>query len=78
MPFIPEDQSDVFDPRLKHLSIQCPDCDTLIYGSGRMVWSALTKRWLVEFWCPIDKQMVMVWNEEYDSIIRNVAMDYGY
>jgi hypothetical protein len=78
MPFIPEDKSDIFDPRLKSISMQCPDCDALIYGSGRMEWNALTQRWLVEFWCPLDKNHLLAWNEEYDSRLRLIATDYGY
>ncbi|HYO88310.1 MAG TPA: hypothetical protein VER79_06655 [Candidatus Limnocylindrales bacterium] len=78
VPFIPEDGSDVFDDRLKELHTQCPDCGTLIYGSGRMVWNALTKRWFVDYWCPIDKQTVPKWTEGAQSTIRAVAASNGY
>lgn len=78
VPFIPEDGSDVFDDRLKELSTKCPDCGTLIYGSGRMVWNALTKRWFVDYWCPIDKQIVPKWTEADDALIREIAEKNGY
>jgi hypothetical protein len=68
----------VFDDRLKELSTKCPDCGTLIYSSGRMVWNALTKRWFVDYWCPIDKQTVPKWIEAYDALTREIASDFGY
>jgi hypothetical protein len=78
MPYTPEDGSEVFDPRLKELSIRCPECGTLIYGSGRMAWNALTKRWYVDYWCPIDRETIPKWSDSAESTIRAVAASQGY
>lgn len=78
MAFIPEDGSDVFDDRLKELSTTCPDCGTLIYGTGRMVYNALTQRWFVDYWCPIDRQIVPKWDEASEALTRQIATDFGY
>lgn len=78
MPFIPEDESDVFDDRLKELSMRCPDCGTLIYGSGRMAWNALTQHWYVDYWCPVDRETIPRWSEDAEPVIRAVAVSHGY
>ena len=78
MPFIPEDQSDAFDDRLKGLTTRCPDCERVIPSTGRMVYSALLSRWYAEYYCAFDHQKVLKRSDKTGPMLDEIARENGY
>ncbi|MBL8146025.1 MAG: hypothetical protein JNL34_06550 [Anaerolineae bacterium] len=78
MPFIPENESDVFDDRLKGLTTRCPDCERVIPSTGRMVYNALLSIWYPEYYCAFDNQKVLKRSNEIGPLLDEIAHDNGY
>lgn len=78
MPFIPEDESDWFDDRLKGLTTRCPDCERVIPSTGRMVYNALLSLWYAEYYCAFDNQKVLKRPEGTGDLLDEIARDNGY
>jgi hypothetical protein len=75
---LPSDGATVVDARLEACTIDCPDCDVRIHGTGRMTWSALSRRWFVEYWCPQHRGPVPHWHVSLEPLLREVAEAHGF
>jgi len=78
-PQLPEvmDQSDreVKSDRLLGLAVACPQCGAAMQSTGKMYYSPVIKDWLVEYWCPCDRQFFKIYTPETYSISRELASD---
>ena len=71
------DQSDreVKSDRLLGLAVACPQCGAAMQSTGKMYYSPVIKDWLVEYWCPCDRQLFKIYTPETYSISRELASD---
>jgi hypothetical protein len=63
----------VENERLRELRLACPDCGTEMSGTGRMHYSRTIGRWLVEYWCPLDKEMREIWTPQAQPLTEELA-----
>ena len=55
------------------LSIACPECGAALQSTGKMVYSPVIKDWLIEYWCPYDRQLFKIYTPETYSLSRKLA-----
>lgn len=70
-------QSDreVKNDRLLGLSVACPQCGTAMQSTGKMYYSSVIKDWLIEYWCPYDRQLFNIYTPETYSLAWELAPD---
>lgn len=61
--------------RLLGLSIACPECGSAMQSTGKMYYSPVIKEWLIEYWCPSDRQMFNIYTPETYSLSRELAQN---
>ena len=64
---------EVKSDRLLGLGIVCPQCGTPMQSTGKMQYSPVIKEWLIEDWCPLDRQLFHIYTPEAYSLAREVA-----
>jgi hypothetical protein len=55
------------------LSLACPECGTPMKSTGKMYYSPVIKDWLIEYWCPYDRQLFKIYTPETHSLSRKLA-----
>ncbi|WP_143002358.1 hypothetical protein [Nitrosospira sp. Nl5] len=66
---------EVKSDRLLGLSVACPQCGTTMQSTGKMHYSPVIKDWLIEYWCPSDRQLFNIYTPETYSLARELASD---
>jgi hypothetical protein len=66
---------EVKSDKLLGMSLVCPQCGSAMQSTGKMQYSPVINEWLIEYWCPRDRQLFHIYTPEAYSLARDVASE---
>ena len=66
---------DAFSERAKALRHRCPECGSMMRGTGKVYFLARTQHWFIEYSCEREQEIVALWSSETQKLAEEIAAD---
>ena len=67
---------EAYSEKLLPLTHECSECDATLTATGKMYYDSRRKYWLIEYWCPHDRELFRIWSANRDALTRAIAQDF--
>ncbi|WP_394822545.1 hypothetical protein [Pendulispora albinea] len=64
-----------FSERARTLRHSCPECGSMMRGTGKIYYLARTQRWFVEYLCEREQEIVPLWSPDTQKLAEEIAAD---
>jgi len=64
-----------FSARAKALRHRCPECGSMMRGTGELYWLAESRRWFLAYRCEREDEIFAIWAPETQRLAEEVAAD---
>ena len=70
-----EPDRQVKSEKLLSLTLACPECGTTMQATGKMSYNSVIKEWVIQYWCPSDRQVFNIYKPETADLAGEIAKE---
>ncbi len=63
----------LFSELLQGFTAKCSVCGTLMTSTGYMHYSEVMSEWFIEYWCPVDQEIISFFSQDKKKITEDIA-----